>query len=63
MAAELQARMGIEASSIDVGGGRFDIAVDGKVIFSKNQLGRYPAPGEIVKLLRTKTRGGAGNNG
>jgi selT/selW/selH-like putative selenoprotein len=35
-----------------VGKGRFEVALDGAVIFSKEAEGRFPRPGEIVKLLR-----------
>jgi hypothetical protein len=36
----------------DVGKGRFEVVLDGRTIFSKGELGRFPRPGEIVKLLR-----------
>jgi selT/selW/selH-like putative selenoprotein len=32
-------------------GGVFDVTVDGKLIFSKHTLGRFPEPGEIVALI------------
>ena len=54
MAAELKNRMGLHSVLRDVGKGRFDVTVDGAVIFSKNKAGRYPAAGEITKLLRTR---------
>jgi selenoprotein W-related protein len=34
------------------GGGVFEITVDGKPVFSKRQLGRFPEDGEIVRLIR-----------
>jgi selenoprotein W-related protein len=32
-------------------GGVFEVEVDGRLIFSKKKLGRFPEPGEIEKLL------------
>jgi len=31
--------------------GRFEISVDGREVFSKAKLDRFPAKGEIVKLI------------
>lgn len=33
-------------------GGIFDVVVDGKQVFSKHETGRFPEPGEVVKMLR-----------
>ena len=33
------------------GEGVFNVAVEGKKVFSKDQEGRFPEPGEILKLL------------
>jgi len=33
-------------------GGIFDVAVDGKLIYSKHDTGRFPADLEIVEMLR-----------
>ena len=32
-------------------GGRFEVRVDGEVIFSKHALKRHAEPGEIIRLL------------
>jgi selT/selW/selH-like putative selenoprotein len=32
--------------------GVFDVVVDGKLVFSKHEAGRFPKPAEIVKFLR-----------
>jgi len=32
-------------------GGRFEVTLDGELIFSKKALGRHAEPGEIAKLL------------
>jgi selT/selW/selH-like putative selenoprotein len=31
--------------------GAFDVEMDGKVIFSKHETGRFPEPGEILEAL------------
>ncbi len=36
---------------IPSGGGRFEVVVDGKLIFSKKQLKRHAENGEILRLL------------
>jgi predicted Rdx family selenoprotein len=34
--------------------GVFDVHVDGELVFTKSMLGRYPAPDDVVPLLRDK---------
>ena len=34
-------------------GGRFELTVNGKLLYSKQKLGRHAAPGEVVGLVRT----------
>ena len=34
------------------GGGIFDVTVDGKLIFSKHRVGRFPEAGEVEGLIR-----------
>jgi hypothetical protein len=29
----------------------FDVRLDGELLFSKKQLGRFPAPGEVEEAL------------
>jgi hypothetical protein len=48
--AELNAE-GFSAEAIAGGKGQFDIVVDGDVVFSKHELGRFPENGEILGLL------------
>ena len=45
---EFEADLELIASS----GGVYEIVVDGKKIFSKKALGRFPDDGEIVKLIQ-----------
>jgi selenoprotein W-related protein len=33
-------------------GGRFEVRVNGDLVFSKKQLGRHAEPGEVVGLVR-----------
>jgi len=33
-------------------GGRFEVTVNGRLLFSKKQLGRHAEPGEVVGLVR-----------
>ena len=50
--AELQEGLGEEAQLIEGGGGIFDVKVDGKLIYSKQQTGRFPESGEVLKLIK-----------
>ena len=34
--------------------GRFEVTVDGTLLFSKAELGRHAEPGEVVALVRSK---------
>ena len=34
--------------------GRFEVTLDGDLIFSKASLGRHAHPGEVVKLVRQR---------
>jgi hypothetical protein len=33
------------------GSGQFDVVADGTPVFSKRELGRFPADGEVTRLL------------
>jgi selenoprotein W-related protein len=33
-------------------GGRFEVTVDGKLVYSKMETGRHAEPGEVMKLVR-----------
>lgn len=52
MAAELKKALGIDPTLVPSGGGVFEITLDGKKIFSKKQLGRFPEGREILSLIR-----------
>ena len=34
--------------------GRFEITLDGELLFSKEQAGRFPKPGEVAGLFEQK---------
>lgn len=42
---------GIETQLHKGSGGQFEVVLDGKVIFSKKQLGRFPEVQEILDLI------------
>ena len=52
MAAELKKDLNLDSKLTPGGGGVFDVSVDGRVIFSKKLVGRFPEPGEVVALMR-----------
>jgi selT/selW/selH-like putative selenoprotein len=45
--------LGIEAELVPGGNGIFDVIVDDRLVFSKNETGRFPDPGEIVQKLKS----------
>jgi len=49
----LKDAFGVESELVPSSGGVYEITVDGKRVFSKKSLGRFPQDGEIVKLIRT----------
>jgi selenoprotein W-related protein len=52
LADELKKELGLESNLTPGGGGVFDVSVDGKTVFSKKLVGRFPEPGEVVALLK-----------
>ncbi len=51
MAAELKKRLKVDSKLTPGSGGVFDVTVDGKVIFSKKSVGRFPETEEILGAL------------
>jgi selT/selW/selH-like putative selenoprotein len=43
---------GFDAGTTEGESGQFDVRADGDVIFSKQEQGRFPEPGEILAALR-----------
>ena len=52
MSAEIAAIPDINLILHAEGKGIFDVEVDGALIFSKYQVGRFPEEGEIAQLIR-----------
>jgi selT/selW/selH-like putative selenoprotein len=52
LAAELKKHLGVDATLTAGSGGVFDVMVDGKTIFSKKQVGRFPEAVEILGMLK-----------
>jgi selenoprotein W-related protein len=42
----------VSARLIKGSGGVFDVKVDGRLVYSKFETGRFPEPGEVGGLLR-----------
>lgn len=51
MAAEIRKQRGIDATLVRGSGGEFEITLDGALIFSKKQAGRFPDFEEVLALL------------
>ena len=43
--------MNVQCELIEGSGGIFDVEVDGEVLFSKHQIGRFPEHDEILAKL------------
>lgn len=43
---------GVQAKLVGGRGGVFDVDVDGKRVFSKKELSRFPEDGEVAGLLK-----------
>jgi selT/selW/selH-like putative selenoprotein len=52
LAATIKKELGVDAELTRGDRGVFDVAVDGKVIFSKHSAGRFPDDQEILNVLR-----------
>ncbi|SVA36917.1 uncharacterized protein METZ01_LOCUS89771 [marine metagenome] len=52
MAAELKASFGVVSELLSGEKGDFEVIVDGKTVFSKKKLSRFPEPGEVTETLR-----------
>lgn len=52
MGAAIFDAFGVEAELIQGKNGIFDVKVDGTLVFSKHEAGRFPDNDEILSLLR-----------
>jgi selenoprotein W-related protein len=48
----LKQALSVESELIAGGGGVFEVTVDGKKLYSKKALGRFPEDGEVLGLIR-----------
>lgn len=55
MAATIKKELGIEATLIRSAGGVFEVVADGKLLFSKKELRRFPQDSEILEALKSLT--------
>jgi selenoprotein W-related protein len=53
LADELKNELNVETELVASGGGVFEVTVDGKLIFSKKSLDRFPEDGEVLGLIRS----------
>jgi selenoprotein W-related protein len=44
---------GVDAKLTRGSGGVFDVVVDGKLVYSKRDAGRFPEPGEVTRLMES----------
>jgi selT/selW/selH-like putative selenoprotein len=51
VSAEINEAGAHEVNLVGGSGGIFDVTVDGREVFSKFKLNRFPEPGEISRLL------------
>nr|MBF0222705.1 Rdx family protein [Desulfobulbaceae bacterium] len=51
MGDHLKKQLGAQVTLIAGSDGIFDVEVNGKVIFSKKKIGRFPESNEIVSLI------------
>lgn len=59
MAAELLSKFEQHITSLTLvpsDGGKFEVSVDGELVFSKKQLGRHAEPGEVAALIAARLK-------
>jgi selT/selW/selH-like putative selenoprotein len=55
LAAKIKAKMGVESDLIPGARGSFEVIRDGRLVFSKLDLGRFPnTEGEVLEALATQ---------
>ena len=52
LADELRNALKVEAKLMPGWIGTYDVIVDGKLVFSKSKVGRFPAPGEVISIVQ-----------
>jgi len=51
LAAKIKDQHGLDVELIQGKGGVFDVVVDGKLIYSKKETGRFPEDAEVLSQL------------
>jgi selenoprotein W-related protein len=51
VAAELEQELQAKVKLVRGSGGVFDVVVDGRLVYSKHETGRFPEPGEVVRRI------------
>jgi len=54
LAAAIKSEFNVDSKLIEGGGGIFDVKVDGDMIFSKKDVGRFPEDSEILDQLKVR---------
>ena len=54
MAAELEAEFESRVKLIEGKDGVFEVTVDGNLVFSKRNIGRFPDDGEVARKIRDR---------
>lgn len=53
MAARIKQEVGVVPELVKGQGGVFDVVVDGRLVYSKKETGRFPEPEEVLTQLRS----------
>ena len=56
VAAELKKDLDLDATLVAGSNGIFDVTLDGKKVFSKKEIGRFPDAGEVTETIRAGMR-------
>ena len=51
MAAEIKKARGLDATLLQGSGGQFEVVLDGNLIYSKKQMGRFPEVSEVMEKI------------
>jgi selenoprotein W-related protein len=51
LAARIREEFSVEPRLVKGDNGVFDVVVDGKLVFSKHEVGRFPEEGEVLEAL------------
>jgi selenoprotein W-related protein len=56
LAAAIKKELGVVAKLIPGSSGIFDVKADGKLVFSKHEVGRFPEDREVLEALGVKKK-------